>query len=188
MPWATNPYAGPGLRTRSGSGVQQSGDGGRAAPVTPPSGGPTLPPAPPAPPPQPPTAAPPTLRTSIADGPATTGGKPVNAVIPRQKRQPALAWTYIYHSVSTNPAQMPAFRVPAGATVRVRASQPGGGNQFPVFVALDYFLVQNEGAGCSVLQSLDDVEYNVDNTALIWVKAQVGDGVIISVNKAPPQS
>ena len=192
MPWSTNPYGVFGARTRGGVGNQQSGAGRSYPPAR---GGPILPsPAPPAPTPNPPP-----LRTSIGAGPIAVNPGPITAVIPRQKRRGAIAWQFAYvvahiPGTTSTPVQMPGFRVPAGATVRVRASNLLGVNANPIWVGTDPTLLVTmtaqasgtpyfAGAAGTVLQSLDDVEFNVATTAEIWVLGFWKDGVILSVNK-----
>jgi hypothetical protein len=185
MAWSTTSNGVPGVRTRGGVGNQQSQNSGSLFPVA--RGGPiATPPAPPVLNPNPPS-----LRTSIADA-AVAPGPTINAVIPQMRRRSSIAWQYTWvapHDHNFVPMQMPSFRVPIGATVRVRASNPGGANVNAIFVATDYWTILNMaftdgpvGSG-SILQSLDDVEFNVANVAEIWIKAAWKDGAIISVNR-----
>jgi hypothetical protein len=185
-----NPNLAPaGIRTRGGVGNQQSQSRSSYPPAV---GGPVVSTSGDAPAPTPPS-----LRTSIGMGPIVVNPGPISAVIPRQKHRGAIAWQFAYVVSSNNnlkPVQMPGFRLPAGGTVRVRASNIAGGNAHPIVVGNDPAVIATlflgnasasgsySGSAGTVLQSLDDVEFNVHTTAEIWVIGFYQDGVVLSVN------
>jgi hypothetical protein len=134
----------------------------------------------------------PTLRTSIGVGPAPAApSTPINAVVPKQRRGYAITWQYVHRTGVAGvpggvPVQMPAMRVPEGATVRVRASTTVGTNANPIHAALDYFVCKNTaigGAGGTTLQPGDDIEFAVGNVAEIWIQCVNGDGAVLGINR-----
>jgi hypothetical protein len=74
------------------------------------------------------------------------------------------------------PQQCPAFAVPRGCTVRVRANNGlSAGNTGIVFVG------QAREVITKPLAPLDDVACPVDNTVRLWFKGKSGDGVVVNV-------
>jgi hypothetical protein len=85
--------------------------------------------------------------------------------------------SFVVILAATNvPQQCPAFAVPRGCTVRVRATNgTGTGNAGIVFVQRF-----REDSG-KPLAPLDDVACPVDNTVRLWFKGTLGDGVVVNV-------
>lgn len=95
-----------------------------------------------------------------------------------------VAWTHQMILATYNvPQRAEFFKVPPGATVRVRAHNGLAGNVGVVYVATDRGSLR--GSGRTPLAPLDDVSFTVDNTGRIWAMGGATDGVVISVMSVP---
>ena len=104
-----------------------------------------------------------------------------NAAFPTQPVGRRVTWsTTLVFAADNVPVVVPAYRVPSGCTVRVRANNGQyAGNQAIAFVAADSSaLLAGHG---TPLAPLDDVAFPVDNTCRVQAMGKAGDGVVVSI-------
>lgn len=109
-----------------------------------------------------------------------TTGSTVSAAAARAASNYAVNWRYVLKiATSGTPQPAPAYRVPAGATVRAKA----GANSAVIYIAKDRDTLNN---GLSQpISALDEIVFPVENTAHIWVQGFAGDTITLMVTTAP---
>jgi hypothetical protein len=101
--------------------------------------------------------------------------------IPTYHQREAVNIPFTLTLAQTNvPVQCPAFTLPAGCTVRVRAhnGQPEG-NLAPIHVGTSAIAALT--GPCEVLGPNTEIQFPVDNTSQIWISGTAEDGAIVTI-------
>lgn len=80
------------------------------------------------------------------------------------------------------PQQVPAYVVPDGYQVRIRANNGTIGSNAAMLFVAQYYDAFAAGHASPVNQ-FDDLQFQVNNTGSLWIKGTQGDGIVLTIVK-----